>query len=179
MYRGGIHPTLAGVVLGMMTPNIARRKTRLVDIEDNEVSIIEWLEHKMHPVSSFVIVPIFAFANTGVKITQNSISDAITSPIAWGIFCGLVIGKPLGIGVSSWSAKKIGLGDYPAGAKLPKILATGSAAGIGFTVAIFIANLAFEERAQQELAIFAVIIASCVSGLISAAIFKFLSTTKK
>ena len=179
MYRGGIHPTLAGVVLGMMTPNIARRKTRLVDIEDNEVSIIEWLEHKMHPVSSFLIVPIFAFANTGVKITQNSISDAITSPIAWGIFCGLVIGKPLGIVVSSWSAKKIGLGDYPAGAKLPKILATGSAAGIGFTVAIFIANLAFEERAQQELAIFAVIIASCVSGLISAAIFKFLSTTKK
>ena len=174
MYRGGIHPTLAGVVLGMMTPNIPREGTDLIDADDHVVSVIEWLENKLHPISSFLIVPLFAFANTGVQISQSSISAAINSPIAWGVFFGLVVGKPLGIVVSSWSAKRVGIGEYPEGANTLKILATGSAAGIGFTVAIFIANLAFDERAIQELAIFAVIIASLVSGVISTILFKFL-----
>ena len=172
MYRGGIHPTLAGVVLGMMTPNIPHKGTDLIDSDDNVVSVIEWLENKLHPYSSFLIVPMFAFANTGVQITQSSISAAISSPIAWGIFFGLVIGKPLGIVVSSWSVKRIGVGEYPEGANTFKILATGSAAGIGFTVAIFIANLAFADRSTQELAIFAVIVASLVSGGISTILFK-------
>ena len=174
MYRAGVHPTLAGVVLGMMTPNIPRKGTDLIDSDDDVVSVIEWLENKLHPFSSFLIVPLFAFANTGVQISQSSIAAAINSPIAWGIFFGLVVGKPLGIVVSSWSAKRVGLGEYPEGANSLKILATGSAAGIGFTVAIFIANLAFDERAIQELAIFAVIIASLVSGAISTVLFKFL-----
>jgi NhaA family Na+:H+ antiporter len=173
MYRGGIHPTLAGVVLGMMTPNIPREKTDLVDTEDHVVSVIEWLENKLHPYSSFLIVPLFAFANTGVQITQSSITAAVNSPIAWGIFFGLVVGKPTGIVISSWSARKIGLGEYPEGANTAKVLATGSAAGIGFTVAIFIANLAFDERSIQELAIFSVIIASLTSGAISSILFKF------
>ena len=174
MYRAGIHPTLAGVVLGMMTPNIPHKHTDLIDSDDHVVSVIEWLENKLHPYSSFLIVPLFAFANTGVQISQSSISAAINSPIAWGIFFGLVVGKPLGIFVSSWSARRVGLGEYPEGANSLKILATGSAAGIGFTVAIFIANLAFDERAIQELAILAVIIASLVSGAISAIFFKLL-----
>ena len=172
MYRGGIHPTLAGVVLGMMTPNIARKDTDLIDTEDNVVSIIEWLENKLHPYSSFLIVPLFAFANTGVEISQSSITAAVNSPIAWGIFFGLVVGKPAGIVLSSWGAKKVGLGEYPEGANTVKIFATGSAAGIGFTVAIFIANLAFDDRSTQELAIFSVIIASLVSGAISTVLFK-------
>ena len=172
MYRGGIHPTLAGVVLGMMTPNIPRNDTQVDDSEDGVVSVIEWLEDRLHPFSSFLIVPVFAFANTGVKISESSITAAINSPIAWGIFFGLVVGKPLGIVVSSWSAKRVGLGEYPEGANTIKIFATGSAAGIGFTVAIFIANLAFDDRAIQELAIFAVIIASLVSGAISTILFK-------
>ncbi len=172
MYRGGIHPTLAGVVLGMMTPNIPHKGTDLIDSDDNVVSVIEWLENKLHPYSSFLIVPVFAFANTGVQISESSISAAISSPIAWGIFFGLVIGKPLGIVVSSWGAKRVGLGEYPEGANSFKILATGSAAGIGFTVAIFIANLAFDDRSTQELAIFAVIVASLVSGGISTILFK-------
>lgn len=175
MYRGGIHPTLAGVVLGLMTPNIVRVKTRLMDAEDNEVSVIEWLENKLHPTSSLIIVPLFAFANTGVQITSSSISAAYSSPIAWGIFFGLVIGKPLGVLATTWSAKKISLGEYPEGATLPKILATGSAAGIGFTVAIFIANLAFADRPTQELAIIAVILASLVSGILSTFLFKIFS----
>ena len=174
MYKSGVHPTLAGVVLGLMTPNILKVNPKLHDPEDNQVSVIEWLEHKIHPWSSFVIVPLFAFANTGVVITMDSINDALGSPIAWGIFAGLVVGKPIGVLASVFIARKINLGQYPQGAKSVDVLATGSAAGIGFTVAIFIANLAFSEPATQDLAIFAVIIASLVSAVISVLLFKLI-----
>jgi NhaA family Na+:H+ antiporter len=175
MYKSGVHPTLAGVILGLMTPNILKANPKLNDPEDNEVSVIEWLEHKIHPWSSFMIVPLFAFANTGVVITIDSINDALGSPIAWGIFAGLVIGKPIGVLASVFFARKINLGQYPQGAKSVDILATGSAAGIGFTVAIFIANLAFSDPATQDLAIFAVIIASLVSAVLSVLLFKLVS----
>lgn len=145
-----------------------------MDQEDGTVSVIEWLENKLHPWSSFAIVPLFAFANTGVEISSDSVSAAIDSKIAWGIFFGLVIGKPLGILLTTWLAQKTRVGEYPLGAKNTDVLATGSAAGIGFTVAIFIANLAFDDIAIAELAVFAVIVASLVSGLISYLMFKFL-----
>jgi NhaA family Na+:H+ antiporter len=175
MYKSGVHPTLAGVILGLMTPNILKENSKLHDGEDNQVSVIEWLEERIHPWSSFIIVPLFAFANTGVVITSDSINDAINSPIAWGIFAGLVIGKPIGVLASVFIAQKINLGKYPQGAKSVDILATGSAAGIGFTVALFIANLAFSDPATQDLAIFAVIIASLVSALLSVLLFKLVS----
>ena len=175
MYKSGVHPTLAGVILGLMTPNILKENSKLHDGEDNQVSVIEWLEERIHPWSSFIIVPLFAFANTGVVITSDSINDAINSPIAWGIFAGLVIGKPIGVLASVFIARKINLGQYPQGAKNVDILATGSAAGIGFTVAIFIANLAFSDPATQDLAIFAVIIASLVSAVFSVLLFKLVS----
>ena len=175
MYKSGVHPTLAGVILGLMTPNILKENSKLHDGDDNQVSVIEWLEERIHPWSSFIIVPLFAFANTGVVITSDSINDAINSPIAWGIFAGLVIGKPIGVLASVFIARKINLGQYPQGAKNVDILATGSAAGIGFTVAIFIANLAFSDPATQDLAIFAVIIASLVSAVFSVLLFKLVS----
>jgi NhaA family Na+:H+ antiporter len=175
MYKSGVHPTLAGVILGLMTPNILKENSKLHDGEDNQVSVIEWLEERIHPWSSFIIVPLFAFANTGVVITNDSINEAINSPIAWGIFAGLVIGKPIGVLASVFIARKINLGQYPQGAKSVDILATGSAAGIGFTVAIFIANLAFSDPATQDLAIFAVIIASLVSAVLSVLLFKLVS----
>ncbi len=174
MYKSGVHPTLAGVVMGLMTPNQPKRNPGLIDTEDGSVSIIEYLQKKLHPWSSFAIVPIFAFANTGVEISNNSISAALESPIAWGIFFGLVLGKPVGVLLSTYLALKVRVGKFPDGAKNVDVLATGSAAGIGFTVAIFIANLAFDSAAIQELAIFAVIAASTVSGLISYLLFKVL-----
>jgi NhaA family Na+:H+ antiporter len=172
MYKSGVHPTLAGVILGLMTPNIAKVNSKLKDADDNQVSVIEWLEERLHPWSSFVIVPLFAFANTGVVITNQSIVDAINSPIAWGIFAGLVLGKPIGVLTTVVIAKKINLGQYPQDAKSIDLLATGSAAGIGFTVAIFIANLAFSDPVTQDLAVFSVIVASIVSALISLILFK-------
>jgi NhaA family Na+:H+ antiporter len=174
-YKTGVHPTLAGVILGLMTPNIPRRSTNIEDSDDGSVSIIEWLEHKFHPLSTFLIVPLFAFANTGVVITADSIKGAVQSVVAWGIFFGLVIGKPLGVVLASFAAKKAKIADLPEDAELPSLAATGSAAGIGFTVAIFIANLAFSDPALQDIAVLAVIVASMVSAIISVALFKDLS----
>jgi NhaA family Na+:H+ antiporter len=174
-YKTGIHPTLAGVILGLMTPNIIRRKTKIEDVEDGSVSVIEWLEHKFHPVSTFVVVPLFAFANTGVVITADSIQGAWQSAVAWGIFFGLVVGKPLGVLLASFAAKKAKIAELPEGVNAPSLLATGSAAGIGFTVAIFIANLAFTDPQMQDIAVLAVIVASVVSALISIALFKVLT----
>jgi NhaA family Na+:H+ antiporter len=171
LYRSGIHATLAGVILGLLTPNQPKRRSVMHDEVDGSVSVIEWLEAKLHPWSSFVIIPIFAFANTGVVISSASLESALNSPIAWGIFAGLVLGKPIGILAALFLAKKSNVGDYPDGAGVGKIAATGSAAGIGFTVAIFIANLAFEEKALQDVAVLAVIVASVVSGFLSWALF--------
>ncbi|CAN2181367.1 NhaA Na+/H+ antiporter [Candidatus Nanopelagicaceae bacterium] len=163
LYKTGVHPTLAGVILGLLTPNIPR---------DESVTVIEWLEHKLHPMSSFIVVPIFAFANTGVKITSDTIETALSSVVAWGIFFGLVVGKPVGILVSSVAADRLKVADLPTGANKRLIAATGSAAGIGFTVSIFIAHLAFDNRQTEEIAILAIIVASIVSALISVFAFK-------
>jgi NhaA family Na+:H+ antiporter len=174
-YKTGVHPTLAGVILGLMTPNIVHRGSDMEDTEDGSVSVIEWLEHKFHPISTFVVVPIFAFANTGVVITAESIKGASASLVAWGIFFGLVVGKPLGVLIASIAAKRLKLADFPEGASNSSVLATGSAAGIGFTVAIFIADLAFDDAQTQDIAVLAVIVASFVSALISVALFKLVS----
>jgi NhaA family Na+:H+ antiporter len=167
LYKTGVHPTLAGVILGLLTPNIPRNES---------VSLIEWLESKLHPISSFLVVPLFAFANTGVQITSETIDKALSSPVAWGIFFGLVAGKPIGILASSLAASKLKLADLPVGAGKAFIGATGSAAGIGFTVSIFIAHLAFDNRQTEEIAILAVIVASLVSALISVIAFKVQSS---
>ena len=175
LYRSGVHPTLAGVILGLLTPNIPKEHAHMKDVEDGSLSIIEWLEAKIHPWSSFVIVPIFAFANTGVAISSEMISDVWRSPISWGIFLGLVIGKPLGVFAAVFAASKAKLCDFPTGSTKSSLVATGSAAGIGFTVAIFIAQLAFKDSVLQDLAVIAVIIASIVSGCLSWLIFKLSS----
>jgi len=165
LYRSGVHPTLAGVVMGLLTPSIAKEKS------ESSPTRIEWLEAKLTPWSAFAVVPVFAFANTGVELSSQALESAWTSAIAWGIFIGLVIGKPLGVLISMLLARKLRVGDYPESAKSADLLATGSAAGIGFTVAIFIANLAFADPAKQDLAVIAVIAASIVSGVLSWALF--------
>lgn len=172
LYKTGVHPTLAGVILGLMTPNVPHKGKKLEDTEDGSVSVIEWLEHKFHPMSTFLVVPIFAFANTGVVITSESVRAASQSLIAWGIFFGLVIGKPLGVLSAALFAKRLKVAELADGVNSSSLLATGSAAGIGFTVAIFIANLAFDDAVTQDIAVLAVIVASVVSAVLSIVLFK-------
>ena len=172
LYRTGVHPTLAGVILGLLTPSIVKEDSDLEDTDDGSISYIEYLQIKLHPYSSLIIVPIFAMANTGVVITEDSLRAATSSVIAWGIFLGLVIGKPLGVLALALAASKARIADLPENANIGKLVATGSAAGIGFTVALFIADLAFENQELQNIAVVAVIAASIVSAVLSTLIFK-------
>jgi NhaA family Na+:H+ antiporter len=168
LYKTGVHPTLAGVILGLMTPNAPK-------VAGGTESVIEWLEDRFHPASAFFVVPLFAFANTGVAISVETLNLASTSLIAWGIFFGLVVGKPVGILFSTVLANKLKVADMPVGSNKLMITAAGSAAGIGFTVAIFIAQIAFDDRQTQDIAVIAVIVASVVSALLSWVMFKAFS----
>lgn len=178
LYKTGVHPTLAGVILGLLTPDIPKRIKKVSADESDLSTVIEWLEHKLHPYSAFFCVPIFAFANTGVVVNSESLSQASRSVIAWGIFFGLVAGKPIGILATAVAAAKFKVADFPKGASKALLGATGSTAGIGFTVAIFIAHLAFKDPQVQELAIIAVIFASVASAVISVLLFRIFSRQK-
>jgi Na+:H+ antiporter, NhaA family len=172
LYKTGVHPTLAGVILGLITPNTPK-------VTGGSESVIEWLEDRFHPASSFFVVPLFAFANTGVEINLDTLNLASTSLVAWGIFLGLVVGKPLGILFSTVLAGRLKIADIPDGASKSMVTATGSAAGIGFTVAIFIAQIAFDDQQTQDVAVIAVIVASVVSAMISWVMFRIFSTLSK
>jgi NhaA family Na+:H+ antiporter len=174
LYRAGVHPTLAGVVMGLMTPAKPLTDKSYEDIEDGTLTVVEKLQGSFHGFSAFIVVPIFAFANSGIELTSRAISAAMSSPIAWGIIAGLVFGKPLGIFLSSKIAVRLRAAELPEGVRNPALIAVGSTAGIGFTVAIFIAKLAFTEPAMQELAIAAVMMGSLVSGLLGVALFRLI-----
>ena len=189
LYKTGIHPTIAGVILGLLTPASPLIQLQYVDQEEltnletidhvkesqkivkGSISTVEWLEHSIHPWSSYLIVPLFAFTNSGIEISRSSIQGALNAPLFWAIFVGLVLGKPLGIFISALAIRKLNIGELPSGAKLKDILATGMAAGIGFTVAIFISKLAFQDVSQQEQAILGVLCASVISGILSLTLF--------
>lgn len=161
MHEGGIHPTLAGVVMGLLTP----------------VDRISRLEHRLHPWSSFCIVPLFALANAGIEVSGHSLRVALGSPIFWGIVAGLVLGKPLGVLLSVKLATKSGAADAPEGTTGRQLLGAGNAAGIGFTVALFIAELAFKDdgvvnEAQLADAKMAILLASLVSGVLAFAVLR-------
>ena len=180
IYKAGIHPTIAGVILGLTTPVKAIKDKKYIDIEEiklkkkstnsskNTVSVVEWLEHKIHPWSAYFVVPVFAFANTGVVIDSEIFTQIFQSKMALGIILGLVLGKPIGILSLTLFSKYSQIGQLPKEIKWSQILAVGNAGGIGFTVAIFIATLAFENQSLQNLAILSILLASIISAVISA-----------
>jgi len=187
MYEGGIHPTIAGVIMGVMAPTTARLQHDYIDIEElaasksdpeftndangkGSVSVVEWLEHVLHPWSSYVIVPIFALANSGIHVSMDGLRDAAGSAITWGVFLGLLVGKPLGIILATKIAVRTGVADSPEGATGIHMLGTGTAAGIGFTVALFITELAFDNPADQTNAKLAILLASVVAVIAALAI---------
>lgn len=171
LYKTGVHPTLTGVIFGLLTPTFPDKRIADLETEDS-VSVLEWLEHLIHPWTSFAIVPLFALANAGIEISFKSLSDASTSAIAWGIFAGLVIGKPVGIILSVVMSKRLKLADFPQGASMKTFLGVGNTAGIGFTVALFISELAFTDAAHQADAKIAILLGSIVSAALSVAVLK-------
>lgn len=130
--KSGVHATLAGVVLGFTIP---------LRIKGRDVSPLESLEHALHSVSAFVILPLFAFANAG--ITLGSTEIGFHFPLSLGIILGLFIGKPIGITFACWLAIRLKFAKLPDGTRVAQLVATSILAGIGFTMSIFISSLAF------------------------------------
>ncbi|CNH20039.1 pH-dependent sodium/proton antiporter [Yersinia aldovae] len=131
--KSGVHATLAGVIVGFMIPLHTKDKR----------SPSESLEHGLHPWVAYLILPLFAFANAGVSLQGVSLSG-LTSLLPMGIAAGLFIGKPLGIFLFSWLAVKLGIAKLPDAINFKQIFAVSVLCGIGFTMSIFIASLAFE-----------------------------------
>ena len=190
LYQGGVHPTLAGVTMGLLTPSVVRKQTDFVDVEElsessssvdleslgskakDSVSVVEWLQHTLHPWTSFLIVPVFALANSGIHISLNGLRDAAGSAVTWGVFFGLLLGKPLGVVIATRAAVRSGISDSPSGSTTRQILGAGMAAGIGFTVAIFITKLALTDPIQQENAKLAILLSSVVAAALAMLLLK-------
>ena len=131
--KSGVHATLAGVIVGFMIPISGQRYA----------SPLKHLEHALHPWSAYLILPLFAFANAGVSLDGIQLSDLL-SPVPMRIILGLFIGKPLGIFTISWLSVKLGIAQLPSGVNFKQIFAVSILCGIGFTMSMFIASLAFE-----------------------------------
>lgn len=124
------------------------------------------LEHALHAVVAFVIMPLFALANAGVSLGGDAVSSAFASPITYGVIFGLLIGKPLGITGFSYLAVRFGIAALPAGVNWRLLAGAGILGGIGFTMALFIAGLAFAEPAMLDHAKVGVMSASLVAGVV-------------
>ena len=190
LHESGIHPTIAGVALGLLTPvtawvdpkrldrflaaarlaasaELEKRPEHKPEMVRQQLARAAWesispqqrLEDGLHPWSAFFVLPLFALANAGVVISFAGAFD----PITLAIVVGLAVGKPVGIFAFSWAAVTLGFARKPRDITWPMLLAAGSLAGIGFTMALFIGNLAFHGSALES-AKLGILIASLISG---------------
>ncbi len=123
----------------------------LAAIARESVSPLERWEHALHPWSSFLIIPLFALANAGVRFVDIDIVEAVTSPVALGVSVGLIVGKPVGIALATWLGLKLKLGQLPRHTTFGHVIGLGFLAGIGFTVSLFISELAFRSSPDAHL----------------------------
>jgi NhaA family Na+:H+ antiporter len=167
LLAGGAHPTLAGVVLGLLTPVVPMRRLRAEQREALSPALrVEWA---LHPWVAYAIVPLFALVNAGVSFTKL---DVGTGPAPWiltGIVLALVAGKPLGVFGVSWLLVRLGLCRLPNGVSWQGIGLAALLAGIGFTMSIFVAMLAFPDEAMVDVARFGVLLGSLISGALGIA----------
>ena len=159
LLKSGVHATLAGVALAAFIP--------LKDSANPQVSPLKTLEHDLHSVVAFFVLPVFAFANAGLSFHGMS-SDAIFHPVPIGVALGLVVGKQLGIFSLCWLAIKMGFAEIPKGMNWGAIYGVSALCGIGFTMSLFIGSLAFEETGVNLLfdERLGIIVGSIISGII-------------
>lgn len=155
VHHSGIHATIAGVLVAMTLP------TNNTDAE----SPLERLEHALVKPVNFLIIPIFAFANTNITI-QNEMIEGLASPLGLGISLGLIFGKPIGIVITSFICSKLGIGQLPANSNFIHMTGLGLLAGIGFTMSIFISMLSFDNQIFIEEAKLSVLISSFIAGIL-------------
>jgi Na+:H+ antiporter, NhaA family len=134
------------------------------------------LEHTLHPWVVFAIMPVFALANAGVPL-GGGLGEALTSPVSLGIVAGLVLGKQLGVTLFAWLAVKSGISELPRGIGWRHVYGTGWLAGIGFTMSLFISDLAFSDGSLVEIAKLGILAASLIAGVVGWTILRTVGTT--
>ena len=196
--ESGVHSTIAGVILGFITPSrplynnreFDRAAREIVDIfpvhssepgfqekveyearqlaavARESISPLARLQHQLHNWSAFVIVPIFALANAGVSLAGIDLIDSVTSRVALGVAVGLVVGKAIGVTGFGWLVVKLGWGRLPSGIGWQHMIGTAMLAGIGFTVALFIGELAFTDHTVIDLAKIGIFTGSILAGVL-------------
>lgn len=154
-----VAPTLAGVVLAILTPAVP------VGGDPGRPSPQVQAEAALLPWSSYVIVPLFALANAGIRLSADAVAEATTSPLGLGILASRVVGKPLGIVLACLIALRLGLGGLPAGAGRRAFVALGAVAGIPFTVSLFVARIALPARLVGPATV-SILLAALVAGAV-------------
>ena len=163
--ESGVHATLAGVATGLLIPHVDKRN--MID-DEFEHSPLETLEHALHPWVAFAILPIFAFANAGLELRGLNLSQALAA-LPFGVAVGLVVGKPIGICGAAWVLRKLGWARYPDGMDGRAMLGLGMLCGIGFTMSLFIASLAYIDPILYDEAVLGIFVASVLSALLGGA----------
>ncbi|MGV0790580.1 Na+/H+ antiporter NhaA [Mycolicibacterium sp. XJ1819] len=194
MFLAGLHPTLAGVAVALLIPvfeperqqveqavevirafrqspnsTYARTATRRLR---QSISINERLQTDVGPYVSFLVLPLFALVNAGVRLDAASLTAAARSPLTWGIVAGLVIGKFIGISGATWFMQRTGLGQLAPGLTLRRVTGGAWLSGIGFTISLFIVDIAISDPARQDQARIGVIAASLIALLFGWATFR-------
>lgn len=167
MYLSGVHASIAGVILGLVAPITMRHYA-------NKPSIAERLEQSLIPFSTLIIIPLFALANAGVVLTWDVFNQESAVRTGLGIFGGLVVGKMVGISLAAWLVIKLRLARLPKNVTMHHIIGIAMLSGVGFTLSIFIAELAFGTPSEllnaAKMSIFSASIVSSIGGLLYLAI---------
>lgn len=163
-HASGVHSTVAGVVLGLLVP--ARGDER------SSESLAERFEYRLHPWTSFVVVPLFALANAGVKFEVDALNGPGTAAVAVGVGLGLILGKTFGITAATWLAVRCGVGQLPTSTTWRHIVGVSAIAGIGFTVSLFITELAFVSQDLVNASKLAVLAASTLAAAVGVVILR-------
>jgi len=199
VYESGVHATIAGVVMGLLTPAGARQTEleaeEVVDVLESRddlsahdirltataikgsVSACDRLIDSLHPWTGYLVVPLFALANAGIELTADSF--AAPSAVFGGVATGLVAGKLIGVTLFSWLAVRLGIGRLPDGARWGHIVGVAALAGIGFTVSLFVTDLAFAGETQRADAKLGILVASALAALLGSAILTHLARSTK
>ena len=187
MFRSGVHATIAGVIMGLLAPagalihsgEIATIDTESLDADSlreaqfkmkESVSVAARLEQKLHPITGFIIIPVFALANAGIEISGDSLRNALGSGVTIGVALGLVVGKVVGVSLFTLGAVRMGISALPAGATRRHMVGLSAISGIGFTVSLFVTGLAFDDLVLQDEAKVGILLASIAAALVGVAI---------
>jgi NhaA family Na+:H+ antiporter len=163
-YRSGVHATIAGVVLGLLTPT-------------GRGAPAERIARALRPWTAFLVVPVFALANAGVHVHAGAFDAPGTTAVVAGVVLGLVAGKTIGIAGAAWLATRTGLARLPDDTTWPMMVATAAVAGIGFTVSLFVAELAFGPGQVQDAGRLGVLMASTLAAVLGGVALRQTSRT--